>query len=875
MNHKQKRLQQIDQLITALMIGVGLVLLLNLTLLIKVEPAQAASDFTSQGQSTPTFNASLSNRAVEPGTWTPLLKQASSPTILDISNLPPRKELKINTITAPFADMSGQVQNQDSISSTNLAAVVLTDDPQTATADDPAVTNFSPQANLGIVKQVTPGNNSSNVNLTVSPVGNCYATPDNGTTVYQNPTALALRKAIAAAGVNGTVKVAGYCAGVDGGQVLDLNQNITILGAYTTSNWSTAQPGLHVTTLDALQSGRVINVNSAVNVNLENLTLTGGQTTGNGGGISNPSGGTVALSNTIVSSNMALSNGGGIYNTTSSSMVMTNTTVSSNTADNGGGIYNASTATMNISQTVIKNNKANGTKGGGIWNEGLLSLNSSAVSNNSIIARPGQGGGIFNSGTGILTVIATTLANNDTPDQGGGIFNEATLTLLNSTLSTNSSGDLGGALYDLNISAGAVLTHVSIISNTASTGAAGIFTQFGNLQLKNSIVALNTGGSNENCNSPITSLGYNIDSNDDCGLNAIDDQINVNPQVSSLQDNGGPSIGSDAGEALLTHALLPTSPALEGAACVAGLTSDQLGQTRPSPVATLCDIGAYESSQTIVPDLSLSKSVTPTTVVAGESLTYTLTFSNAGGGIAQNVVITDKIPISLSNIAVVSSGVTITDTGTLPAYVWQVQDLGPNQSGIITITGQISSNIPTGQMLTNTASISSSDVEDSNTSNNTASASITVPTFDLAIAKSGIRDDTAGVITYTLVVSNNGSSAAPGAIIVDALPTSIASFTWNCVASNGTTCPNTSGSGNLNETSGYFPAGGQLVYNIIAAVASPMATITNTASVTSTTGSGESNLSNNSALVSLAPETVKTRDIYLPILFKNLVSGLD
>ncbi len=181
-------------------------------------------------------------------------------------------------------------------------------------------------------------NNTSDVDVTVTPTGNCYATPDDGTTVYQHSTALA----VADAGDGGTVKVAGYCAGVDSEQVLDLNNNITILGAYTHSDWSTAQPGTHVTTLDAVQGGRVVNLGGGITVTLESLTLTGGQITGNGAGINNPSGSTVILSNTIVTTNTATSNGGGIYNTSSGSvMTLINSAVSNNTAssDGGGFIY--------------------------------------------------------------------------------------------------------------------------------------------------------------------------------------------------------------------------------------------------------------------------------------------------------------------------------------------------------------------------------------------------------------------------------------------------------------------------------------------------------------------------------------------------------
>ena len=52
----------------------------------------------------------------------------------------------------------------------------------------------------------------------------------------------------------------------------------------------------------------------------------------------------------------------------------------------------------------------------------------------------------------------------------------------------------------------------------------------------------------------VTSYGYNVSSDDGGGyLNGPGDQINTDPILGPLQDNGGPT---------LTHALLPGSPAI-------------------------------------------------------------------------------------------------------------------------------------------------------------------------------------------------------------------------------------------------------------------------------------------------------------------------
>jgi len=126
-----------------------------------------------------------------------------------------------------------------------------------------------------------------------------------------------------------------------------------------------------------------------------------------------------------------------------------------------------------------------------------------------------------------------------------------------------------------------------------------------------------------------------------------------------------------------------------------------------------------------LPDLTIAKVVDPTTVSAGETITYTLEFSNAGEATATGVVITDIVPISVTNTSVISSGVSITQTA--PGYVWDVHDLIPGEGGLITITGVVSDNLGTSTF-SNTATITGI-TPDFDLSNNTSSVIVTVDTL--------------------------------------------------------------------------------------------------------------------------------------------------
>ena len=147
-------------------------------------------------------------------------------------------------------------------------------------------------------------------------------------------------------------------------------------------------------------------------------------------------------------------------------------------------------------------------------------------------------------------------------------------------------------------------------------------------------------------------------------------------------------------------------------------------------------------------DLDIIKSVTPSTAQPGDTITYTLTFSNAGAVAAAGVVITDSIPISLTNVSVVSSGVAITDSGASPAYVWNVQELAPGQGGLITITANISSSLAAGTF-TNTASIATTAV-DIDAGNNSSSAGVQIPTPGISVTTTLDEYDTVANGTCSL-----------------------------------------------------------------------------------------------------------------------------
>jgi CSLREA domain-containing protein len=223
----------------------------------------------------------------------------------------------------------------------------------------------------------------------------------------------------------------------------------------------------------------------------------------------------------------------------------------------------------------------------------ILSGGNATISGVTIRDGRTTGGGEFGGGIqndeGTLVLSNSTITANSANANGGGMenFNGGTATLTNVTISGNTAtgGSPGGGIRNAGPSTLA-LNNVTVTGNTADNGG-GLSNGSATLNLSNTIVAGNVDSDPAVTNAPdcvagnaITSLGNNLIGNlTGCDFVAAGgDQLNVNPLLGPLADNGGSTF---------THALLTGSPAINGAGAGAAAT-DQRGVPRSS------DIGAYE-----------------------------------------------------------------------------------------------------------------------------------------------------------------------------------------------------------------------------------------------------------------------------------------
>src|SRR5262245_3926011 len=376
-------------------------------------------------------------------------------------------------------------------------------------------------------------------------------------------------------------------------------------------------PGAGLLTISGNNIARIFRVNPIAHAEIRGLTLTRGSQS-QGGAILNP--GNLTLVNTILTSNTA-TEGGSVYNT--GTLTVLNSTVAGNTALTGGGIYNAGILTV-TNDHIAGNTATGGIGGGGIYNAGTLTVTGGAVVGNS--ARSGGGGGGISAGGTSNTITGATIASN-AAGIGGGIygFGADNLTIANCAIVGNSASGHGGGVYStqttiinttiasnaapfgggiINIGTLSV-TNSTIAGNSGPTGGGGIFNYDGfgggTANLTSTIVAgnsANTSGA-DLYGPPYTlesSLIQRMDGFTFTELAPGSNIFGLDPLLGPLAYNGG---------LMLTHALLPGSPALDRGSNPDWLSEAQRVYGAERVIGAAADIGAYESRDAdvrLVPD---------------------------------------------------------------------------------------------------------------------------------------------------------------------------------------------------------------------------------------------------------------------------------
>lgn len=490
---------------------------------------------------------------------------------------------------------------------------------------------------------------------------------------------------------------------------------------------------------------RLFQIASGAVLTLNNLSVGGGSTPGDGGAVLNQNG-TLHLNSVVILASSAGGKGGGVDNDGFGTLTVTDSTFTRNHGSNGGAVY--SFGPLDITGTYLSLNSA--ASGAGLYVDGgLVKVSNSTfgqngatgsggaivdysplvmtVSSSSFQENNGSGGGaIYDGGQMVVTnsffegntatyggaiyaaepleLLNSTLSNNSASAQGGAIYHGyGDLTLVNSTIFANRAATDGGAFY--NEAGTLTITNSTLSNNEASGKGAGIFNNNeypGAVILANTILANNTPGANCFNKGTLTDNGGNLrfPQTDTSCVGTFGD-----PHLGALKFNGGltRTLALEAGSAALD--------AGQDSVCssVPVNNLDQRGLTRPQ--GAHCDIGAYEQGPAT--DLSISATASPNPVALNSDLTFAVYIQNHGPSAAGNLVFDDQVPANTTFQSFAAAGWSCTtpSIGAVGAVHCTRSNLNPDTGVDLTLTVHVNVPLPSGTILSHTANISTATVD--------------------------------------------------------------------------------------------------------------------------------------------------------------------
>jgi uncharacterized repeat protein (TIGR01451 family) len=285
----------------------------------------------------------------------------------------------------------------------------------------------------------------------------------------------------------------------------------------------------------------------------------------------------------------------------------------------------------------------------------------------------------------------------------------------------------------------------------------------------------------------------------------------------------------------------PTQATLNITALTTGLHDVTLTNPDGQAVTALNCINAAAAAAV---DLTMAKSDGGATVAPGGTVSYTLTYGNAGAVSATGVVLSETVPANTTfNAGASTAGwVCVPNNNAGSTCTLAIGGVTAGASGLtatfaVTVVNPVAAGVT---LISNTASIADDGANGADTTPGNNSSSDTTPVtgapdFSITKSDSGASVAPGGTVSYTLTYANSGNHGATGVVLTETVP---ANTTFNAGASTaGWVCaPNNNAGSTCTLAIGGLAAGGgsqnaTFAVTVVNPVPAGTTQISNTASI--------------------------------------------
>lgn len=259
----------------------------------------------------------------------------------------------------------------------------------------------------------------------------------------------------------------------------------------------------------------------------------------------------------------------------------------------------------------------------------------------------------------------------------------------------------------------------------------------------------------------------------------------------------------------------------------------------------------------------LTKKASSSVVTAGDIVTYTVRLTNTTGVALQNLVLLDHLPTGLTSVGTTYSGSGMTD----PAITlmgdgvrFTAGALSPGGNIEVILPAQLAVSLRNGVMVTNTVFLTTTTTHGPLYQKATAPVTVTNlnPTADFMLQKlaSSATVVAGGALTYTILITNVGSTPIENLVLSDPLPTGYNFVGTRLAGTDANQAQLTASTSRLTVTIPSLAVNGNLMLIVKGFTASTLPLNTTLVNSAAATAANDTNAANNSSSVTVTISNV-------------------